>query len=274
MTYETILVDIADGGVAMLTFNRPHKKNAMNPKLHDEVSAALEALRYDRAAKVVVITGAGDAFSSGMDLKEYFVDLKDRPDEYDRINRLSIEWRGRTIRHFPKPTIAMVNGYCFGGALPIVESCDLALCAEEATFGLSEINYKNFPAGSVTRSLINILPPRELLWYTLTGRPWDGRKAVEMGLVNAAYPLASLRDETLMVAREIAAKDASALQSAKETYRFSLGLDWDAAVNFANAKLAQHKQRQNDAFREEGIKDFLDGKYRPGLESHDAVNKS
>lgn len=269
MAYETILVDVDPDGVAVLTFNRPHKKNAMNPRLHDEVAAALEALRYDRAAKVLIITGAGDAFSSGMDLKEYFVDLKDKPDEYDRINRLSIEWRGRTIRHFPKPTLAMVNGYCFGGALPIVESCDLAVTADDATFGLSEINYKNFPAGSVTRSLLNVLSPRDLLWYTLTGKPWDGRRAVEIGLVNASYPAAQLREETFAIAREIAAKDPSALQSAKETYRFSLGLDWDTAVNFANAKLAQHKQRQNDAFREEGIKDFLDGKYRPGLESHE-----
>jgi len=271
MPYETILVEVDSDGVASLTFNRPQKKNAMNPRLHEEVTAALEELRYDDRAKVVVITGAGDAFSSGMDLKEYFIDLKDSPKEYDRINRLSIEWRGRTIRHFPKPTIAMVNGFCFGGALPIVESCDLAICANESQFGLSEINYKNFPAGSVTRSLVNIMQPRDLLWYTLTGRPWNGKKAEEMRFVNVSVPLAKLREQTFDVAREIAAKDASALTAAKETYRFSLGLDWDTAINFSNAKLAQHQKRQNDTFRSEGIADFLDGKYKPGLQSHDQM---
>ena len=271
MPYETILVEVDSDGVASLTFNRPQKKNAMNPRLHEEVTAALEELRYDDRAKVVVITGAGDAFSSGMDLKEYFIDLKDSPKEYDRINRLSIEWRGRTIRHFPKPTIAMVNGFCFGGALPIVESCDLAICANESQFGLSEINYKNFPAGSVTRSLVNIMQPRDLLWYTLTVRPWNGKKAEEMRFVNVSVPLAKLREQTFDVAREIAAKDASALTAAKETYRFSLGLDWDTAINFSNAKLAQHQKRQNDTFRSEGIADFLDGKYKPGLQSHDQM---
>jgi trans-feruloyl-CoA hydratase/vanillin synthase len=271
MADKTIVVEVDADGVGILTFNRPQKKNAMNPAMHDEVTAALERLRYDHSVKVVVITGAGDAFSAGMDLKEYFMDLKDKPDEYDRINRLSIEWRGRTIRHFPKPTIAMVNGFCFGGALPIVESCDLALCADEATFGLSEINYKNFPAGSVTRSLVNIMQPRDLLWHTLTGRSWNGKKSEEMRFVNVSVPLADLRGETLAVAREIAAKDPSALTAAKETYRFSLGLDWDTAVNFANAKLAQHQKRQNDAFRSEGIADFLDGKYKPGLESHERI---
>jgi len=271
MSYGTILVAVDPDGVATLTLNRPQKKNAMNPVMHEEVTHALEALRYDARAKVVVITGAGDAFSSGMDLKEYFIDLKDQPNEYDRINRLSIEWRGRTIRHFPKPTIAMVNGYCFGGALPIVESCDLALCADEATFGLSEINYKNFPAGSVTRSLVNIMPPRDLLWYTLTGRPWNGKKAEELRFVNRSVPLAHLHEETYAVALEVAGKDPSALTAAKETYRHSLGLEWDTAVNFSNAKLAQHQKRQNDAFRSEGIADFLEGKYKPGLESHEQV---
>jgi feruloyl-CoA hydratase/lyase len=271
MTYETVLVEVHTGGVGMLTFNRPQKKNAMNPQMHDDVTAALETIRYDDSIKVLVITGAGNAFSSGMDLKEYFVDLKDSPKEFDRINRSSIEWRGRTIRNFPKPTIAMVNGYCFGGALPIVESCDLAISADEATFGLSEINYKNFPAGSVTRSLINIMPPRDLLWYTLTGLPWDGKKSEQMRFVNVSVPLAQLREHTLAIARDIAAKDPSALTAAKETYRFSLGLDWDTAVNFANAKSAQHQKRQSDAFRSEGIADFLDGKYKPGLESHDRL---
>jgi trans-feruloyl-CoA hydratase/vanillin synthase len=272
MAYETILVE-AEGGVGILTLNRPAKKNAMNPTMHLEVADALEKIRYDDAIAILVVTGAGDAFSSGMDLKEYFIDLKSQPNEFDRINRVSIEWRGRTIRHFPKPTVAMVNGYCFGGALPIVEGCDIAVAADEATFGLSEINYKNFPAGSVTRSLINIMRPRDLLWYTLTGRPWDGKKAAEIGLVNLSVPLAELREQTMEIAREIASKDPSALRAAKETYRFSIGLDWDASVNFSNAKSAQHVARQNDAFRKEGIKDFLEGKYRPGFEAHEGTKE-
>src|SRR3972149_10566355 len=123
MQYQTLLVEIKDK-VAKVMLNRPDKKNAMNPQLHKDMTAALEALRYDENAAVLVITGAGDSFCAGMDLKEFFHELKGKPDEYDRIYRISVEWRGRTLRQFPRPTLAMVNGHCFGGAFSIVEGGD------------------------------------------------------------------------------------------------------------------------------------------------------
>jgi feruloyl-CoA hydratase/lyase len=269
MEYETLLIDIADD-VATITLNRPRKKNAMSPALHRDMTAALDALRYEADARVVVITGAGDAFCAGMDLKEFFSDLKDDPAEYDRIFRMATEWRGRTLRYYPKPTIAMINGFCFGGAFSIVEGCDLAIAAEEATFGLSEINFKMFPGGAVSKSLANLLRPRDALWYGLTGRPFNGMIAAQIGLVNVAVPLARLHAETLQVAREIAQKDAWALKATKEGYRNSLDMGWDAAIDYAAAKEMELVVRQGDAWRTEGIGDFLAGEYRPGLESHKA----
>src|ERR1700738_3866281 len=188
-TYQTVLIEKSDR-VATLILNRPAKKNAMSPKLHADVTAALEELRYDDDAKVVVITGAGDAFCAGIDLKESFDELKDKPARYDQVLRMATEWRGRTLRYYPKPTIAMVNGFCFGGAFSIVEGCDLAIAAEEATFGLSEINFKLFPGGSVSKSLANLLRPRDALWYGLTGRTFDGKVAAQIGFVNFAVPAA------------------------------------------------------------------------------------
>ena len=87
----------------------------------------------------------------------------------------------------------MVNGYCFGGAFSIVEGCDLAFAAKEATFGLSEINFKHYPGGSVSKSLANLLRPRDALFYAMTGRTFKGDRAAEIGFVNAAYPLAELK---------------------------------------------------------------------------------
>ena len=87
-----------------------------------------------------------------------------------------------TARSQPS-TIAMVNGYCFGGAFAIVEGCDLAIAAEEATFGLSEINFKGFPGGAVSKSLANLLRPRDALLYAMTGRRFDGKTAASIGLV-------------------------------------------------------------------------------------------
>jgi trans-feruloyl-CoA hydratase/vanillin synthase len=267
MTYQTLDLEKKDG-IATITLNRPSKRNAMNPQLHKEMAALLDELRYDSSAKVVVITGAGDNFCAGMDLKEFFTDLKPTPDEYDRIWRMAVEWRTRTLRYYPKPTIAMIKGFCFGGAFSIVEGCDLAIAAEDATFGLSEINFKLFPGGSVSKSLANLLRPRDALWYGLLGRPFNGKVAAEIGFINLAVPAAQLREETMKVARELTQKDPWALKATKEGYRFSLEMSWEAAMSYSSAKEMELVLRQDDAWRKEGIGDFLQGKYRPGLESH------
>ena len=267
---NTVTVEL-EGAVALVTLNRPKKRNAMSPSLHVAMVEVLEKLRYDAAAKVILLTGAGEAFCAGMDLKEFFVELKDDQAEFDRIFRLATEWRYRTLRYFPKPTIAMVNGYCFGGAFSIVEGCDLAFSAREARFGLSEINFKHFPGGSVSKSLANLFRPRDALFYGMTGRTFDGDTAARIGFVNAAYPLAELKRETMAIANEIAAKDPNALRATKEGYRFSLEMSSEAALNYAAAKSDQLSWQQRDNWREEGIGDFLQGKYRPGLGGHETA---
>jgi feruloyl-CoA hydratase/lyase len=265
---NTVTVEL-DGAVAIVTLNRPRKRNAMSPSLHVAMVDVLEKLRYDPAAKVIVMTGAGQSFCAGMDLKEFFVELKDDQAEFDRIFRLATEWRYRTLRYFPKPTIAMVNGYCFGGAFSIVEGCDLAFSAREAVFGLSEINFKHFPGGSVSKSLANLFRPRDALFYGMTGRNFDGDTAQRIGFVNMAWPLADLTRETMAIAQEIALKDPNALRATKEGYRFSLEMTSEAALNYAAAKSDQLSWQQRDNWREEGIGDFLQGKYRPGLGGHE-----
>ena len=272
MAFKTLQIE-KDAGVGIITLNRPDKKNAMNPALHEEMTAALADLRYDDEVVVLVITGAGNAFCAGMDLKEVFHELKDQPARYDHIIRLAVEWRGRTLRYYPKPTIAMVNGYCFGGAFSIVEGCDLAIAAEEATFGLSEINFKGFPGGSVSKSLANLLRPRDALFYALTGRKFDGNVAAQIGLVNFAVSLEKLRSETLKVAREIAGKDPWALRATKESYRFSLEMTWDASMNYTDAKEVELHAAQDIGWKDEGVGDFVKKKFKPGLESHEKVRK-
>jgi len=269
---NTVTVSI-ENAVATVTLNRPHKRNAMSPTLHIEMVEVLEKLRYETSSRVVVITGAGDAFCAGMDLKQFFMDLKDNPPEFDRIYRMATEWRFRTLRYYPKPTIAMVNGYCFGGAFSIVEGCDLAFAAKEATFGLSEVNFKHYPGGSVSKSLANLMRPRDALYYAMTGRPFKGDRAAEIGFINAAYPLAELKDEVMALAQDIASKDPDALTACKEGYRFSLEMSADAAINYAAAKSDQLTMRQKDSWRNEGIGDFLQGKYRPGLGGHENAEK-
>lgn len=273
MRYETVLVDIT-GTIAKVTMNRPDKKNAMSPQLILDMTQVLENLRYNDDVKVLVLTGAGNSFCAGMDLKEFFHELKGKkPHEYDRMWRLLQEWRGRTLRFYPKPTIAMVNGYCFGGAFPNVECCDIAIAADEATFGLSEINFGLFPGGHVSKTLANMFRPRDALLYGLTGRQFNGKKAAEMGFVNYSVPLAQLESEVMTLAKEIAGKDAHALKATKDAYRHSLDMGWEAALNYSKAKEDELYLAQNGAWVETGIGDFMKGLYKPGLGGHEEIER-
>src|ERR1700739_4529362 len=145
---NTVLVEIADR-VAWVTMNRPEKRNAINPTLSFEMLDVFEALESDARCGVVVLTGAGEAYSSGMDLREYFrATDKLSYDERLKIMRRSALAQWKRLQFYGKPTIAMVNGWCFGGAFNSMIACDLAIAAEDATFGLSEINWGIIPAGS------------------------------------------------------------------------------------------------------------------------------
>ncbi len=127
-----VLVEI-DAGIAWVTLNRPDKRNAMSPALNDEMVRVLDALEIDERVAVVVLTGAGDAFSAGMDLKEFFRDLDQLPyNQKMRRKRSAWQWQWKMLLYYPKPTIAMVNGWCFGGAFTPWVACDLAIAAEEA----------------------------------------------------------------------------------------------------------------------------------------------
>jgi feruloyl-CoA hydratase/lyase len=156
MDYSTILIEKNDG-ITTLKFNRPEKRNAMSPQLHREMYDALSELQFDDETRVLVITGNGDAFCAGQDLKQYFYELKDDRRAREEIRRISHAWRHEKLNMFPKPTIAAINGWCFGGAFTVVCSSDIAITAEEAVFGLSEVNFNQIPGGLVTKVVQEIV---------------------------------------------------------------------------------------------------------------------
>jgi len=165
-----------------------------------------------------------------------------------------------------KPTIAMVNGWCFGGAFNSVVACDLAIAAEEATFGLSEINWGIIPAGNVLKSVTSVMNPRDAMYYTMTGETFDGRKAAATGLVNEAVPLARLRERTRELAEVLLAKNPATLRTAKHACRRVRDLSWDDAEDYLFAKFDQMRFLDREKGRDKGLKQFLDEKsYRPGL---------
>ena len=268
-SWKTVQVTL-DEGIAWVELNRPEKKNAMYPTLNTEMIDVLETLDADDDAGVVVLTGAGDSFSAGMDLKEYFREVDGGPEHIQRkVRRDSAYWQWRLLRTYPKPTIAMVNGWCFGGAFTPLVACDLAIAADEATFGLSEINWGIPPGGVVTKALNDTVGSRVGLFYVMTGRTFGGREAAEMGLVNKSVPLADLRSEVEGLARELLDKNPVVLRAAKLGYKHSSEMNWDDANDYLYAKLEQSQFLDAERGREQGLTQFLDEKkIKPGLEAY------
>jgi len=268
---ENVLVEF-DAGIAWVTMNRPAKRNAMNPALIAEMKATVELLATDERCGVFVLTGAGESFTAGMDLKEYFRETDAAPDTaLLNLRRSNEEWQWRRLRDYPKPTIAMVNGWCFGGGFTPLVACDLAIAAEEATFGLSEINWGILPAGNVTKAVTEVMNQRDALYYIMTGEPFDGRTAAQKGVVNLAVPRAELRARTRALAQVLLSKNQTVLRGAKIATKRCRSMDWDSSADYLYAKIAEALHLGGAGNRERAMKGFLDEKkFRPGLETFDA----
>jgi trans-feruloyl-CoA hydratase/vanillin synthase len=269
-TWENVAVEIDSDRVAWVTLNRPHKRNAMSPGLNDDMVEVLNALEIEDSCGALVLTGAGDSFSAGMDLREFFRALDGlSPNAQMQARRSAQLWQWRLLMNFAKPTIAMVNGWCFGGAFVPLVACDLAIAAEEATFGLSEINWGIIPAGNVTRALAALVPQRDALYYIMTGKPFDGRKAAEMRLVNEAVPLAKLRAHTRELAVDLVGKNPIVMRAAKTAFKFAQDMPWEMSDDYLMAKAHQAFFLDESGGRAKGLKQFLDDKtFRPGLENY------
>jgi trans-feruloyl-CoA hydratase/vanillin synthase len=265
---NAVLVEFEDG-IAWVSMNRPDKRNAMNPVMNREMNEVLDALEVDDRCGVLVLTGSGDSFSAGMDLKEYFRETDDKPRMVQvRARRDAFAWQGQKLMNFAKPTIAMVNGWCFGGAFTPMASCDLAIAADEATFGVSEINWGILPGGNVTKALSQLMGRRAALYVIMTGIPFDGRKAAATGLVNESVPLAELRGRTRELAKVLLDKNPTVLHQAKVAFRNVEDMSWEVALDYLGAKNEQGILIDPERGRQQGLKQFLDDKsYRPGLKS-------
>jgi trans-feruloyl-CoA hydratase/vanillin synthase len=263
--FETVKVEREDG-VTFLVFNRPDQRNAMSPQLHLDMCEALDAAAEDEETKVVVITGAGKAFCAGQDLKLYFRANDKDPKARARLRRASHHWRWERLSRFPKPTIAMVNGYCFGGALTQVCACDFAIAADEAVFGLSEVNWGIIPGGIVSWNVAKIMSYRDALYYACTGDTFTGKEAAQMRFVNKSVPLAELRAETMKLAMSLKAKSPIALRYTKDAIRSVREMDVDQAEDYLHAKSEALKLGDPEKGREKAMRQFIDEKsFKPGF---------
>jgi trans-feruloyl-CoA hydratase/vanillin synthase len=264
-SYDTVKIEKEDG-ITWVILNRPEKRNAMNAQLHFDMLDAISELETDKETKVLILTGAGNSWCAGQDLRGYFRYLDDNPAERRRVSWASQEWRWRRLYTFPKATIAMVNGYCFGGAFTPLIACDFAIAADDAIFGLSEVNWGIFPGGLVSRVIAESMTYRDAMYYIMTGDSFNGKQAAAMRLVTYSVPQEKLRDETIKLAQKLMEKNPSVLRAAKEVYKACKTMDYWQAEDYMAAKGTALRATDPEKGREKGMKQFLDDKtYRPGF---------
>src|SRR4051794_35794482 len=195
-------------GVALLTLERPDKKNALSVALRDEMSDALDRLAGDEAVKVVVITGAGDTFSAGFDLKEF--DHLDDEAFAKTLWASSDRWH-RTLLEFPLPVIAAVNGAALAGGFDLAVMCDIRIASTAARFAHPEQSFSDVVYGPA-HDLLGGAVARDLC---MTGRVVDAGEALALRLVTRVVDPEQLLDEALLTAAQITRAPRDVLRRTK-----------------------------------------------------------
>lgn len=248
--YETITIE-KSGPVAVLTINRPDKLNALNNKVHTEGVAALDDLRTDDGIRVLVITGAGEkSFVAGADISEF-----EGQTPVTQRNAFHEPSLFNSIDAFPKPVIAMINGFCLGGGNELAMACDIRMASENAKFSQPEINLGIMCGGGGTQRLTHLVGEGRSMEMVLTGDMIDAATAKKFGLVNHVFPVDQLEAETMKLAGKIAEKAPIALQLSKEAVKFA-----------SRSNLDEGLRREVDLFaicfstedKKEGVAAFLE----------------
>jgi enoyl-CoA hydratase len=199
---DRLLVEVADA-VAVVTLNNPAKRNALSRDMRAALPGLLEALQADAEVRVVVLTGTGDkAFASGADISE-FADMRTSPDaraEYDRV----AETLNRSWASLDKPLIAMIRGFCIGGGLFTALQADIRIASDDSQFGVPAARLGLGPGFASVKTMMNLIGPARTSEILFSAQRFPAAEALRMGLVNRVVPAASLRDQTMSLARSIA----------------------------------------------------------------------
>ncbi|HXZ94126.1 MAG TPA: enoyl-CoA hydratase [Burkholderiales bacterium] len=226
MAYEFITTE-ARGRVGLVTLNRPRQMNALNPKLMQELGAALYAFDADEALGAIVITGSDKAFAAGADIgamKDWnFIDVY-------RADYITRDWEH--IRRVRKPVIAAVAGYALGGGNELAMMCDIVIAAENAKFGQPEINLGVLPGAGGTQRLPRAVGKAKAMDLCLTARMMDAAEAERAGLVSRIVPVDKVLAEALAVAEKIAAYSLPVVMMVKEAINAAYEMPLAEGVHF------------------------------------------
>lgn len=228
MAYEfkNLLVDI-EGGIAVVTINRPKALNALNSETLAELDACFAQIEADPDVKVLILTGSGaKSFVAGADISEM---VNATAPEGRTMSLLARSAFGR-LENMEKPTIAAVNGFALGGGCELSMACDIRICADTAVFGQPEVGLGITPGFGGTQRLARLVSPGMAKQLIYTARNIKADEAYRIGLVNAVYPVEELLPQAEKLANTIAANAPIAVRACKKAINEGLQVDMDAAV--------------------------------------------
>ena len=247
---DVVLYEVR-GRAALVTVNRPDKRNALNDQVRTDIKAAIRRAAADAAVRAVILTGAGDkAFIAGADIAEFegktpvqqWRDMSNDP-VYD------------VPEECPKPVIAAVNGFCLGGGMELALACDIRIASGNAKFGQPEVNLGIIPGGGGTQRLPRAIGVAAALRLILTGEMIEAAEAHRLGIVSEVCAAAELMPRALALAELIASKSPVAVASAKQATRAALSLPLDEGLRLERSLFAMCFASQDKI---EGVKAFLE----------------
>jgi enoyl-CoA hydratase len=250
MSDDVVLYEIR-GRAAVVTVNRPEKRNALNSQVRAGLHVAFDRAKADPAVRVVVLTGAGDkAFIAGADIGEF-------------EGRTPVEqWREMGAgpvfdapERCPKPVIAAVNGFCLGGGMELSLACDIRIASDTAKFGQPEVNLGIIPGGGGTQRLPRVAGLGAALRLILTGDLIDAAEALRLGIVSEVTAPGELMTRALAIAETIASKSPVAVAAAKEATRAALSLPLEDGLRAERALFAVCFASEDKV---EGVRAFLE----------------
>jgi 3-hydroxypropionyl-coenzyme A dehydratase len=222
-----LVVTSKANGIATVKINRPDKLNAMNTDVARELVSVFTQLDTDNDVKVIILTGEGEkAFSAGADIEYMSKISADESVEYAKLGQLVTN----TIELVSKPTIAAINGFALGGGCEVAMSCDIRIAADTAKLGQPEVTIGIPPGWGGTQRLMRIVGIAKAKELVYTGKMIKADEALQIGLVNQVFPLASLMEETMKMANQIAANSVSGVKMSKIAINKGRNADLDTGL--------------------------------------------
>ncbi len=254
MAEPIILCETDSRGVATITFNRPEVNNAYNAEFIQGVLETAGKLAVDDSVRLVLLRGNGRHFQAGADLKWLKQVSKMTPEENLEISRRTTD-AVRGLNEFPKPTMALVHGGCFGGGTGIIAACDIVIASEDAIFSITEARW-GVMAGPIFPQLNACMGQHNVRRYSLTCERFGAQQAYEMGLVNAVCPVGELDTAAAPLIEAILSGGPAALRETKKLIKDIAGIA--VPDDRAEALAVQHALKRQTDEADEGLRSFVE----------------